>query len=128
MAVGELLVFGRMLSSFPQPCLSFDFCSQHNWNLIFFQDSHFRRLMNSQISSRIVKTWRNKLQSVVHKITASWESFTDHLHPDGFMLTGYSQSECRLLLNCLPKLREDPQNRRSCCTLALSLVLSEVPW
>lgn len=45
--------------------------------------------MNSQVSSRIVKTWRNKLQSVVHKIPVSWEFFTDL---EGFMLTGYSQS------------------------------------
>lgn len=94
MAVGELLVVGKMLSSFPQPFLSFDFCSLHNWNarFFFFQHSHFRRLMNSQISRRIVKTWRNKLQSVVHKITASWDSSTENLHRDGFTLTGCSQS------------------------------------
>lgn len=70
-------------------CLDFFFSQR---NLIFLQHAHFRRLMNSQISSRIVKACRNKLQSVVHEITASWESFTEHLLPDGFILTGYSHS------------------------------------
>lgn len=95
-------MFGKILDSFPQLCLSLISVVSTSETLgfycvLFLQHRYFKGLMNSQISSRIVKARRSKLQSVVHKITASWESSAENLHLDGSMITCYSLAKVIML-------------------------------